>query len=467
MADEPTPSTTENELEKYREELKKLKELEAAGELTPQPRVPLGTILLLSFMLDLPIAQGLSVLLGKLDILSNYATVSKTRVLLFILYPIIVAIIHYIWSLSTLDERKRREEELSAIKTAEEQKSRIIKNHQRAMLLISKCEERGIESAETEADQSAIWIIAQSIGITSRDEAMSLYSEAKDPSPETEAVLNEEAERERVKEVAIAKEEDSNDVTRLNELYPVTLVGKDKYLTPIKKQLQELEEKHRALLAAADYMASGSAYLPTKPKNVTLEAAKGQLIGGPGLAAAKATAAENYNSSHPGGMPSAEFTREAIEWAVTKRNEARKLEPQIEALRAQVADIEARLIDLDNTDKYAGKVQLESDGFCVTFAGNIKLFVESSVEDAAILDEPAIIDGSFVVKAWMNGEQIGQAVYCPEGFDGNLKRAGFGNDRHEPVVILTSKELKEGDEDSISITFKPLHVWAIQKNPAV
>ena len=448
---------------------KEINELEKAGKLTPFSPVSFPAVLLFSLVIDPAVAQSLSELSGKMDILADITTSDKTLALSIILYPVIVVITTSLADLLTSGARKRRREELAAIKANKEKADRIIEDYQSAIDLVSKCEEHGIMSAETEAEQAAIWVVAQSVGIANKEEALSLYSEAKNPSLETQTVLREKANYEKAERTTIAKKEDSDQVNSLNELYPPTLIGKDKYLTRIKRELQELEEKHKALLAVADYVGSGRAYIPAKPKNVTLEAAKGQLIGGPGLAAAKAISAENYNSSHSSGMPSASEMESATRWATYKRQDAAELEPRIEELKAQIADIEARLIDLDSQEKYAEFAQCKVEAFDLTEGGNIDAWispVDRAIEGAAILDEPAIVDGSLIVKAWLNDEQIGQTVYCPDGFDGDLSHAGFGVQRMDPAIILVSKELKPEDLESITITFEPKTIWAIQKNPA-
>lgn len=465
MADEHVPFTPEE-----------INELERTGKLTPFTPVSHQAILLLSLVMDLAITWGLVKLYIETDVFIRLPVpvISVCSFLLnsngicflpIILYPVIVKTTNSLADLLTSGARKRRREELAAIKAKREQKTRTIKDYQSAMALISKCEEHGIKSAESEADRSAIWVVAQSIGIASKENALSLYSEAKNPSSETQTILKEEDDRKRAEQV----EADSDKAAHLNKLYPATLIGKDKYLTRIKKELQELEEKHKALLAVADYVGSGRAYIPAKPKNVTLEAAKGQLIGGPGLAAAKAISAENYNSSHSSGMPSASEMESATRWATYKRQDAAELEPRIEELKAQIADIEARLIDLDSQEKYTEFARCKVEAFDLTEGGSIDAWIspaDGAIEGAAILDEPAIVDGSLIVKAWLNDEQIGQTVYCPDGFDGDLSHTGFGVQRMDPVIILVSKELKPEDLESITFTVKPNIIWAIQKNPA-
>ena len=332
----------------------------------------------------------------------------------------------------------------------------MYERYKRAVILFEKCEDHGIELNEGPIDQSAVWIVAESLGIASREEALELLSEALNPSPETKAAL---------------KAHDSNEVDRHNELYPATLIGKDKYLTKIKEGLRELEEKHKALLAFSDSLVTGSIYVPTKPKNVTLEAAKGQLIGGPGLAAAKAISAEKYNSSHPDGGPGSSAMQAAFDLGVSKRMEASKLEPRIKELRAQIADIEARLIDLDNQEKYAkfARCKINLDEVTLTDGGNVLVWIYSPDEKGAtILGEPAIVDGSLIISAYLNGEQIGQSVFCPErGFDGDLRKAGFGGWWFLGTdIILVSKELTKEDLDSITFTVEPNVIWAMQKDPA-
>ena len=161
--------------------------------------------------------------------------------------------------------------------------------------------------------------------------------------------------------------------------------------------------------------------------------------------------------------------------------EADRLETKIKELKARVADIEARLIDMDNPEKYAKFVQCEFGNPRLTREGNIEVVIygaSKTNEEAMILDEPAIVDGSAIVKAWLNGEQIGESIYCPDGFDGNLERAGFEKGRSLGVysfyleflltalIIPVTRELKPEDLGSITFTLEPKTIWAIQKNPA-
>lgn len=318
---------------------------------------------------------------------------------------------------------------------------------------------------EERIDRIPLHDVAELMGISAM-EARELLSEARDPSPEI---------------IDAVEALDSNRINWANELYPSSLTGKEKYLTEIKKELRELEERHKTLLAYSDSLATGSVYMPTSPKNVTLETVKGQIIGGPGLAAAKAISAEKYNSDHPGGMPSSSAMQAAIELSVNKRMEAARLETKIKELKAKVADIEARLIDMDNSEKYAKFVQCEFGIPRLTREGNIEVNIygaSKTNEEAMILDEPAIVDGSAIVKAWLNGEQIGESIYCPDGFDGNLEKAGFGKGRSldgfficlgpllTALIIPVTRELKPEDLNSITFTLEPKTIWAIQKNPA-
>lgn len=347
---------------------------------------------------------------------------------------------------------------------------------QRAMRLVKECRSYNkslkiwdsrprINLYEERIDRIPLHDVAELMGVSAM-EARELLSEARDPSPEIIDAL---------------KKLDSNRINWTNELYPSSLAGKEKYLTEIKKELRELEERHKTLLAYADSLATGSVYMPTSPKNVTLEAVKGQIIGGPGLAAAKAISAEKYNSDHPGGMPSSSAMQAAIELSVNKRMEADRLETKIKELKAKVADIEARLIDMDNSEKYAKFVQCDFGDPRLTREGNIEVNIygaSKTNEEAMILDEPAIVDGSAIVKAWLNGEQIGESIYCPDGFDGNLEKAGFGKGRSldafsfnlelllTALIIPVTRELKPEDLDSVTFTFEPKTIWAIQKNPA-
>lgn len=347
---------------------------------------------------------------------------------------------------------------------------------QRAMRLVKECRSYNkslkswdsrprINLYEERIDRIPLHDVAELMGVSAM-EARELLSEARDPSPEIIDAL---------------KKLDSNRINWTNELYPSSLAGKEKYLTEIKKELRELEERHKTLLAYADSLATGSVYMPTSPKNVTLEAVKGQIIGGPGLAAAKAISAEKYNSDHPGGMPSSSAMQAAIELSVNKRMEADRLETKIKELKAKVADIEARLIDMDNSEKYAKFVQCDFGEPRLTREGNIEVNIygaSKTNEEAMILDEPAIVDGSAIVKAWLNGEQIGESIYFPDGFDGNLEKAGFGKGRSldafsfnlelllTALIIPVTRELKPEDLDSVTFTFEPKTIWAIQKNPA-
>ena len=144
---------------------KEINELEKAGKLTPFSPVSFPAVLLFSLVIDPAVAQSLSELSGKMDILADITTSDKTLALSIILYPVIVVITTSLADLLTSGARKRRREELAAIKANKEKADRIIEDYQSAIDLVSKCEEHGIMSAETEAEQAAIWVVAQSVGI--------------------------------------------------------------------------------------------------------------------------------------------------------------------------------------------------------------------------------------------------------------------------------------------------------------
>ena len=61
----------------------------------------------------------------------------------------------------------------------------MYERYKRAVILFEKCEDHGIELNEGPIDQSAVWIVAESLGIASREEALELLSEALNPSTET------------------------------------------------------------------------------------------------------------------------------------------------------------------------------------------------------------------------------------------------------------------------------------------
>ena len=392
---------------------------------------------------------------------------------------VVVALIIFIAMLLLIPKSSPKPSGPDAPDTPEDSLSAALKRYRRIVRLVDECHSYNespkgrirrlyFDEDGKPSDLIAFRNIAESIGI-SNEEALELLSEARNPSLELVNAL---------------KTVDSNRIDWINEFYPATLVGKEKYLTEIKEELRELGEKHETLLAYANCLATGSVYMPTKPKNVTFEAAKGQIIGGPGLAAAKAISAENYNSSHPGGMPSSSAMQASIELSVDIRMQASRLEKKIKELQAKIVDIEARHIDMDNPEKYAKFAQCCIDFPSLTEEGNIQALVfvaDKTNEEPTILDKPAIVDGSVIIKAWLNGEQVGQTVYCPGGFNGNLEQAGFGKKRRlfsinffddissllNHLVIPVTRELKREDLKSITFTVDPKTIWAIQKDPAV
>ena len=378
--------------------------------------------------------------------------------------PVIVIIIGVAILASLPSSSKQQKPSPDSDEKPESKEAKILERFDLANKLLTKCNEHGIVSAETPDDQSNIWIVGQSIGVGSKEEALSLFSEATNPSPEVKTAL----QRRRESELAAAKKRDSDRIARNDELYPASLVGKDKYLTRIKKELPELKEQRETYFKASVHLANGDLFMSEKPKNVTFEAAKGQILGGPGLAAAKATAAENYNSTISGGKP--EASEGMLKWADDLNKKAYDLTGKIMELEGRIADIESRLIDIDNPEKYTKYVKCKVKALYITEGGNIDALVftiKGADKGATILDMPARVDGSIVIHAWSGNEQIGELTYSPrDGFDGDLNEAGFGFPGKDEVIIPANRELNTDDLDSITFSYEPKTVWAIQRDMA-
>lgn len=58
----------------------------------------------------------------------------------------------------------------------------IIRRHKKALTLVRRCREEGITSLYNADDASSLYIIAESMGIKSKEEAVKLYGEGKMPS---------------------------------------------------------------------------------------------------------------------------------------------------------------------------------------------------------------------------------------------------------------------------------------------
>lgn len=116
-------------------------------------------------------------------------------------------------------------EQLEAAKQAASKA--LAERHKNAERLLERCEEAGISSLDTEEDKSNLWIIAERMGIKSKEEAVALYQEGQNPSEEAiEAVKKERAENR-----ALLYEIECNDLKRRLADYPPSLIGREKYTT--------------------------------------------------------------------------------------------------------------------------------------------------------------------------------------------------------------------------------------------
>ena len=119
----------------------------------------------------------------------------------------------------------------------------IIRRHKKALTLVRRCREEGITSLNNADDVSSLYIIAESMGIKSKEEAVKLYGEGKMPSMKTLEALKQSKANERLK----CHKSDLQKVKDRLADCPPGLVGREKYTAWASELKTYLEKKCREL----------------------------------------------------------------------------------------------------------------------------------------------------------------------------------------------------------------------------
>ena len=320
----------------------------------------------------------------------------------------------------------------------------------------------GITSADQESERSSIWIVAESMGVESKEVALQMYREGESPSPETLRQVNQYKATKRLE----AHEADVKSEKQRRSAAPPKLIGKDKYL----KWATSAEEKASARAAELEKSAEAMLAYPqtyeAPQKSIAGEALKGQLIGGGAWAAANAHEAREFNRSAKSDHAS--LSEGLARIAVRDREKAAASRDEAKFYREYIREIKGRLIDLDHTAQYAELISCSATDVRLTEGGNISFHVAFNISrDAQVLKRKALLDGVYGIKAKLDSRVIGSTVYCPRLYTKQLKshstvRTGFGVPEWESVLILTTENVTEDNVPSIEFAFEPRIIWAIE-----
>lgn len=138
----------------------------------------------------------------------------------------------------------------------------IIRRHKKALTLVRRCREEGITSLYSADDASNLYIIAESVGIKSKEEAVKLYSEGKMPNAKTLEALRQSKANERMK----CHKSDLKKVTDRLADCPPGLVGKEKYTAWASELKTYLEKSVESYANSSALLSSNNAALPTPQK---------------------------------------------------------------------------------------------------------------------------------------------------------------------------------------------------------
>ena len=284
----------------------------------------------------------------------------------------------------------------------------IIRRHKKALTLVRRCREEGITSLYSDDDASNLYIIAESMGIKSKEEAVKLYSEGKMPNAKTLEALRQSKAIERMK----CHKSDLKKVTDRLADYPPGLVGKEKYTAWASELETYLEKSVESYANSSALLSSNNAALPTPQKSLAREAMKGQLIGGPGVAVAKTLSAQDFNARS--AATSKQLETDMVDLANKYASMAKDMEKALKITKTYLADIGNRYIDTEHSEKYSPMVKGHVSNVHTTFGGNLEFDVSFEIDgEPEILGKEAFLDGTVDIIANLGNKTLGRTTYCP------------------------------------------------------
>lgn len=402
-------------------------------------------------------------------------------ILIFTMIFLISLIIFFILKIRTLNADLRSinavmngetPQQLEAAKQAESKA--LADRHRRAERLLKRCEEAGISSLDTEVDKSNMWIIAGSMGIESKEEAFALYREGLNPSQEAIVAVDKERTEERASQRRI----ECDDLERRLMDFPPSLIGRSKYTAWAVSLKTRIRDEIEGYEASSKLMSMYPSTIQTPQKNVTKEAIKGQLLGGAGLATVKAIEAQSFNTQSSATSASIAAGMSKLSSAYSRKVD--KLKLLSGTTNRYLRTVNSKLIDTENSEKYASMIDARVSKARLSSGGNLKLDIDFKIMgEPEILGKEAFLDGVIDITATLDGKPIGSRTYCrplsncPSNSDSltddlntiyflGKVYTGLKNDLHIKPLMIVTADITEADIPNIVFEITPRTVWAVE-----
>lgn len=139
---------------------------------------------------------------------------------------------------------------------------------------------------------------------------------------------------------------------------------------------------------------------------------RGQLIGGAGVATAKALFAQNFNARS--AATSKQLETEMVDLANKYASMAKDMGKALKITKTYLADIGNRYIDTEHSEKYSPMVKGHVSNVHATFGGNLEFDVSFEIDgEPEILGKEAFLDGTVNIIAKLGNKTLGRTTYCP------------------------------------------------------
>ena len=394
--------------------------------------------------------------------------------------PLFVFCRNYLKEIDSVLSEKKAEEAEAAKKASD---ADALRRHETALDLVKRCEEFGIASLGTEDDKQNLWIVAESMGIASKEQAIELYQEGRNPSADTVAFIEKlQAEKRATERAAKSQKDISWNECRLRQSSP-DIVGRERYSGWAEILRDRLQKEIESLDASSKIMATYPSAYPTPQKSVTKEAVKGQLVGGAGLAAARAMEARDFNARS--AKTSADLAAGMAKLSMSYSKKAERDRDYLQKTLKYLDAIGSKLIDTEHTEKYAEMVHINVVKPVVTDGGNLRFDLEVSVAGTPeVLGRKALLDGTVDITARLGSHVLGSTSWCPWDYPSkqdaleddlsDVARFALTNERYAGfsrlsshtltscVYIFPDTNITAEDLPSIDFVVKPRKIWAVE-----
>lgn len=353
----------------------------------------------------------------------------------------------------------------NVVETEEDKRKRIEfykKEQNIGKSIYRKCREKNILDINDD-NIEALKLIAKNYGVEDIKEAKAYFYLGRTyvTSEEDEDIVNE-AKKAYMKEnecfLKIQKE--------------ANIKGKDKYLELLKTRIGWSYSSYQwnQMDIEDDLYFMNKKH---KDKNWALRGAIASSIGGTAVGVATALKTQQENEEHRKKV--AKYKAEAK----TNYNDHLKKKKDIEKealdLQKKCDYINDRLIDIDNKEEKFELLEISNTNYIITEGKNFKVSFKYKLKDKiALLDSPAILDGSLLIEVLDGNRVLAYGYYVANNMDDwgdtgkrtiELNNAGFKNEEHVYLCLCRSNMFQPYLDNNKKYTIKisPHNLWIIEK----